>query len=561
MRYGVDVQPVATTSDLLQQAEGRTERPRQVLVAAAEAAATGADDWLAVAEAWWAARDATAAERCVGMALQQHDAGAEEHSRAATLRAQLAGRDAAVATLAALAERWLGGGELDADWVSLAEAFREWGDEHQVRRCLQLGLERTVEPVALTRVAHAHLDLLGDHDGARRSLDRANAVLAAATGNSWEDRAGFWSVGMDWQRLLGETDRCAALLDEALARAPDVRACTLVAMCWRELGLPERAAEAVPKCLTKARSLLASTEDWLHLAETLPWLTAPEVEVREALQQARALAVTPGEWRRVAVAQQRGLREHDEEAWVRGRGAAPAELFPARPSPLGWSADAGALFDWLRERLTEPALATIAADQNRVTRDGNLDELLGIWRTGCVALPLGYELRSALSSRWSREGLHVDHVERAFASTVLLLDELQNPHGDGDTFGALVESCSVLGREALQHLVGSLVVWLERALERDAEQAMFAALALLVTAARIDAGDARLEALAQRLEEVTAKVDHEAAGGAHGFVFGRIFDRRALRVWQRLVRATWSTAHEAALRPRLAAVVHRLLAN
>jgi hypothetical protein len=555
------VQPVATTSDLLQLAEGRAEQSRHELLAAAEAAATGADDWLAVADAWAVAGDAVATERCVGMALQQHDAGVQEHGHAATLRAQLAGRDAAVATLTALADRWLGGGEADADWVSLAEAFRAWGDESQVRRCLQLGMERTVEPVALTRLAKAHLQLLGDHDGARRSLDRASAVLAATTDDSWEGRAGFWAVGMEWQELFGETERCAALLDEALVRAPDVHGCTLVAMCWLALGLPERVADAAPKCFAKARRRAATTEDWLHIADVLPRFAALEAEVREAWQQARALAATPGEWRRLAVAMQRGLRERDEEAWVKGRGFAPAELFPARPSPLGWSADAGALFDWLRERITEPALTAIAAEHDRVTRDEILDELIAIWRTGCVALPLGYELRSALSSRWPREGLRVDQVERAFATTLLLFDELHRPHGDGEVFGALVESCAVLGREAMQHLVGTLVVWLERALERDAEEAMFAALALLVTAARIDADDVRLEPLAQRLEEITAKIDLPSEDVENGFVLGRICNRRALRVWRRLVHETWSTASASSLRPRLAAVVQRLLAN
>ena len=223
--------------------------------------------------------------------------------------------------------------------------------------------------------------------------------------------------------------------------------------------------------------------------------------------------------------------------------------------------DAGALLEWLRSRLTEAMLAAIAEADHGYDRDENFAVLQDIARSGRVPVPLEWVPREVMElSRWA-EGLHVDHVQRAFCVTVLCLAEL-TPERFGHiehNLAILLESCAILGAEALVRAEGLLVALSEWPGCEPCERA-FAALGLLLATVQRDPQDPRLAPLAAHLLALDADLvrSGDYVHPEHGFVLGATHFDTAHAVWKRLVHHTFGEWRDDPERPALNEVVRRL---
>ena len=562
-----------TTEDWLKRAAAATDPgERAAALVQAEAAARVAADWQGVADAFADAGDRAAAERCLEVALQRAGDDVWDHRRAAATWLRLGDRPAATRALAALAAVFAARSEPRGyQWRLLAEGYSQLlQDTSAVRHCLELGRAAAATVDDLCAVAQGFVELLGDRATALPLVVQAEALAKVAVDaqRGTPDVQPHWAVAIAWTQLFGDAARARASLVTGTARAADVRGCLVMATAWSSHGGPSQEhRDDVRGCLAKAGGLASTFADWFEIAEAMRLHHAADGEVRDALQRALALASLPSQRRKLARALRDWFGDAAAAAGLGPPGLTPDELAAPGPSQLGWPRDPGALFDWLRARLDEPALASIAAADHEQDRREHLAVLLDIWRTGRVPVPLEWCPREVLELRRWDEGLAVDHEARAFCCTLSCLaeigDESQSQGGIEDTLAVLVESCAELGGEALARLPGLLVVLIDRGGEPGDGERAFALLALLLVAVRLDAGDARLEALAARLLQLDVELVGED-GYPHperGFVLGATFFDQRLAVWQGLVRDTFGGLQVAPSRPALATVARRLLAG
>lgn len=574
------VQPVATTKDLVQQAATAADGERPVLLARAEELADDAGDWQAVADAWATLGDVAAAERCLVKALQQSDHDIWDYRRAAATRVLLGDRAGALATLVTLEGAFLGRAKpndlaLDGlHWRLLAEGYAELQDFAGVRRCLDSGRERAVTADDLCRLARSYKDLNGDAGTARQLLERAEATAAEGVdrrripevGARYPDERAWWNVADAWHEVFGDDARACSALAAGIAQATDVSGCLRLARSWSSYEeQPRQHLAAIRRCLDKARGFAGTCMEWHEIAEAARECDGDLDAVRSALSRAEALVTTSAERRRLALARRDWLGEADNGVLSEPVGLLPEELARRGMTASGWMKDAGALLEWLRPRMTEPMLTTIAEADGGYDLDEHLWALRGIVASGRVPVPLEWEPREVVSmSHWA-EGLDVDHVQRAFCGTVLSLANLgPDPRGyDGieDHLAILLESCAILGAEALVRAEGLLVA-LSESPECELRERAFAALGLLLAAVQRDPHDPRLETLAAHLLALDAelvRIGHYVHP-EHGFVLGATcFDARC-RTWKRLVQETFAGWHDDPARPALTEVVRRLLA-
>jgi hypothetical protein len=130
----------------------------------------------------------------------------------------------------------------------------------------------------------------------------------------------------------------------------------------------------------------------------------------------------------------------------------------------------------------------------------------------------------------------------------------------------LLESCVALGSEALARLPGLLVPFIDGHIcagdDVPSEPVpAFAALALLLSAAKVDPGDVRLEAVAARLLELEAQLANADCypHAGNGFVLGTTYFDQRMDIWQDQVRETLSCLQVPQGLPALARVVRQLL--
>lgn len=554
--------PRSTTHDHLQRAADTAQPERAAVLARAEAAARTGREWLAVAEAWLDSERRGEAERCLVAAepLLDH---LWDHRGVARAWHRLGAADRAIATLAAQEARYTTAAETSGtSWRLLAEGFAELQDTAAVHRCLASGRSWAMQTDDFCSVARGYFELLGDGATARLLMEQAETMAVAALGrNGAPDTLANWSVAGAWVDVFGDEARGFAQLTAGLARASDVDGCLTMAAAWASLG-SERADHRprLHECLAKARSLASTFDDWFAIAEAIRQHDRDVEAMRSALQQAQQVA-TQAQARKAA----RALRDWCADAHAVDTlgpwGLLPDQLASRGPSPLGWPRDAGALFDWLRARVPDTQLETIADADGGNDRDEHLAVLREIHGTGRVPIPLPWEPREVLSlSQWD-EGDRVDHTARAFCCTVLCLAELgPEPLGNGvdDTLAILLESCWVLGPEALRRLPGLLVPFADVPAGGEPLPAL-ATLALLLVTARLDAGDARLEVLASHLLALEAPLQQSGyAHPEHGFVVGAShFDQR-VQLWPPLIREALATRSARASMPALADVARRL---
>lgn len=560
------VQPVATTKDLLQQAETAAGGGRLALLARAEEVAECAGDWQAVADAWAALGDAAAAERCLVKALQRSEHGIWDYRHAAATRALLGDHIGAVATLARLEAAFLGEDEADGlGWRLLAEGFAELQDFDGVRRCLDTGRERATTADDLYSVAKAYAELVGDLTTARQLLEQAGAIAGSVVDpDGVPDVSPWWTIANAWHELFQDPVRTHAALEAGTALAADVSGCLTMAHAWQGFDEPAgQYRDAIRRCLDKARGLATTFQAWHEIAGVTRECDGDLEAVRSALSRAEAMLTTSAERHKLAVARCDWLGEADNGAASEPVGFLPEELAPRGMTASGWMQDAGALLEWLRPRITEPMLLAIAEADGGYDVDEHLAALRGIVGCGRVPVPLEWEPREALElSQWV-EGLDVDHVQRAFCGAVLCLAELgPEPGGVGalvDRLAVLLESCAILGAEVLAHAEGLLVALMESD-ECETDERAFAALGLLLAAVQRDPQEPRLEPLAAHLLALDADLvrKNDYVHPEFGFVLGATCYTQRHKVWQRLVHDTFAAWHDDPSRPALTEVVRRL---
>jgi hypothetical protein len=240
---------------------------------------------------------------------------------------------------------------------------------------------------------------------------------------------------------------------------------------------------------------------------------------------------------------------------------APAAIMVGRRRLDGWDARPAALLDELRPRLAASELRRIAGGNHGLDVDRHLAALVAIQATGLIPQPLAWHPRETLElERWRNDD-HTDHVARAFACAVLLIDAGGATPRDGheQTMPVLIESCAALGDAALAGAAGLLVALVE-AFDEQWQELPFAYLGLLVAAAARDPRDPRLPSLCARLIDAAATASGYGADVPRpGWLLDQTrFDAKH-RLWRRLVARYLAApaGHDASL-THLAAIAIRI---
>lgn len=559
------MRPPPISADHLRRAVAAPPFERPTLLAAAEAVSCRVSDWLAIAEAWLELDRPDDAARCLVAAEPLLGPGWDMR-RAANAWLRIGDADRAGGVVEAVEAR-AAAESCGLTWRLLAAAFDALQDPDGVARCLATGRARARDADDLCEMAEGHVELLGDTTTARVLLEQAETAARAAVDTLGRpDMHPVTAVASGWLRLLRDEARARALLEDGLSRSADVRSCLTIAdarAAWRDGR--HRRTPATDACLAAARRLAATFQDWHEIAAQMHELGHDPEEIRVALLHAQEFA-TQDERLSLARRMRDWVQDPEAAAALGPMGLRPAQLAAPGPSPLGWQCDAGALFDWLRERVTDAALEVVASGDYRTDEQQHLAALREIRDTGLVPLPLAWHPLEVVSLyQWS-EGEDVDHAARAFGCTVICLPELV-PAGQGrggleDTFAVLLESCCVLGEDAESRAMGLLVAFADGPQHVEPVVVAFATLGLLLVAARRDPADPRLDTVAARLLALEAELTRDGyRRERRGFVLdATCFDQR-VDVWRRLVREVLLPLDVAVDMPSLAEVVHRFAAK
>lgn len=169
----------------------------------------------------------------------------------------------------------------------------------------------------------------------------------------------------------------------------------------------------------------------------------------------------------------------------------------------GWTAEPTRLFDWLRPQITDEVAGKIAS-HGVFLEDAEQRVLFDIRDTGLLPLPLKITIAKGVFTGEQ----DVSAVGRAFACTI---DRLSG--GLRRQISDLVDSCRVLGEEALDGVIGLLVAQHESVYDFNGEHACLR-LGLLLAGAARDPKDPRLVALAERVIADHAKKPFDLTDGA-----------------------------------------------
>ncbi len=538
-----------TFLDWLQEARRRAKKRPDGAVQClreAEALAERAGDWADLATGWGdlgpAGQDD--ARRCADRAIA--DAGDElsvYRSVATTYRRELGDPAAARRILdrcdAVLDAR--GAGTSLDDWCRLAGAYLMVLDDRETARTR---LERAAAAASSPTAG----DLCTLADGYKEIGDRAAALLlvgrAAALVEAGADEGDAWTVA-NAQSALGDADAAGRTLEGGLARAPTVAGCLRIAQAAASHVRSDRSQQPgepggrplLRACLTQAESLAADASAWIDVAGAWHAHRFEATIVRRALERAHAGDPDAAALTRIAHGYRHWLGDADHADRVAPRGVAPAALVNHHQRLDGWDPDPAGLLDWLRPMLTPKAMRDMASSDWGSEMEKHVAVLEDIRTTGLIPQPLAWHPREVLElTRWNdRE--KTDHVARAFACTVLLIDAVGPTDRDGheQTMAVLIQSCLELGAEAMTCAMGLLVTVAE-GFEAYCPESLFAQLGLLMAAAARDPRDPRLPALAERLI-AAERAQHEEfgyRGSEWGWLLGRTnFDQRH-KLWRRL---------------------------
>lgn len=431
------------------------------------------------------------------------------------------------------------------EWVLLGRGYVETLDDRDgLRACLETGLgwarsARNADD--LCAIASAWGEWLDLGEG-QKLLQEAGALAAGGASTAW-------ALANAW-RKLGDDAAAKRVLDAALHAAENAAAALHIFRAWRSI----QDTQAAQAALQRARTLASDVEAWLQVAEAIYDHELSNAELHHAIQQAERLACDEPQRGRVARAYWLWLGDAAGSARVGPRGLAPADMRRAARTLEGWESSASDLFDWLRERATEPLLQRIAAADYGMDAGKHYAALQDICNTGLIPRPMGWEPHEVLAlTRWSQPP-NLDHMARALSCALLCISpsDLDELIVNGPI---LAESCQALGGDA-QARAERLFAWLAisdaPAPQRNPsyqDPEPFTALFLLLLSRAAEApDDARLDTLAQALLDPPY----------HSLLELRIEMDESMRadLWHELCRAWLVPA--ALRRPALARVLEEL---
>ena len=429
---------------------------------------------------------------------------------------QLGERESASAAVARVEARLVAtAAELRArtyEWMLLAEAYREvLGDEAAVSRCFARATAQAEQANELPDLASGYIKLRGDVAGARALLERAEQ-LARAEGRHRD----LWMIAVRWRESLHDQERARAALVMATTETRDVSTLTSLAIAWRSLFADE---EAIRGALARGEAMATQAGEWLALAEayrdggsTERCETWEPAAVRRCLEAALSSSPSPTAEQRaqIAAAWRRWLEDPERADAITPVASTPeAELSPMRHLE-GWEArDPRVLFDRVRAQLRPEMIEVIANADYGHAWVKHSQALVEIQASGNFEVPLDWYPLEVLSlTRWSR-GAKTDHVQRAFACAVLVLEGV---HPRSKQIGELNDALAPLIESAwslqLSGELEQLLVWLTEVIEPE-EGFIWPLFGLVLTRARQAPEDPRLGALVALLEEAEAAARHE----------------------------------------------------
>jgi len=498
-----------TVTDLLAAARDESDQQRQeTLLHEAEGAAAAdatfhAQSFLDIAGLHHRACNTTAARRCIEFALDHaDDCSLWVYRNAATLWLSMAEPQRAREALFACENAFMASDDSAGYmWQLLAEGWiADFTDRESASRCLDQANAEATDVDDHCSISAGLRELLGDEKAADAALRRAEELAEHS-----ERSHDWWTIANTYSKR-DDTDGVRASLERGASIAASVKGLLTIVAAWH-CHFPS--SDEVTKCLRVADTRAQTVDDWLEIAEASSDYEGDKKALGRRLQQALQLSSDASERLRIA----RGYRLWLDDAET-ARTIAPAGLVPDEVAGTcirleGWHADAAALLNWLRPQITPEILESIAQADYSTGAGKHRAVLTEIIDSGLVPHPLEWHPQEVLQlTRW-QSGAHVDHLERAFACTLLCIEGSApfSECSEADII-ILLESCIELGRNALRSVIGLFVAMVEGTADAgddddddDDDPWMWSAavFGLLLAAATQDPTDIRLGPLAARL--------------------------------------------------------------
>lgn len=488
-----------TASELALRARMRRD---PALLDRAEAVARDAVEWCAIADSQPRERAAHALSRALALA----GADVRVYRNVARIqRTRFGDVAAAQHALAAGAAALLAADTQTAEWCALADGWRAAGDPDAALHYLEhaRASARTVEDFCA----------IGD-------LDRAEVAARTV-----RDRVEIARACDDAQDL----DRLQANLAAGVTAIATVDDAITIARTLQRFGEP------IGDAFAAGAARAESARDWIGLARVAP----SDREAGRCFERADELADETN--RNLVDCIARGLRFRGGARDEATATAVPADLVPWSARTLGWPHDPQALFDLVRNAVPRTTIDDIARNDYGMDYADHLAVLDEIVTTGAVRHPLPWcPLEVLQLERWN-EGDEIDHLARAFACTLLCIDDagpLRWQDGNESTIATLLHSAIALGTEAVDAAIG-LFAAMANAYRDDKYDLMrsFAELALVLAAVWRDATDPRIAPLVIRLVHDEARLREDATRWSEGWLLGLTnFDQRHA-LWRALAAA------------------------
>ena len=390
-------------------------------------------------------------------------------------------RDAARAVIAALQPLTC------IEWRLVAAAWCELHDFDAASACLERAATNARVTSDLCVVAMGYRDA-GFEDEARLLVEGAARVAHHAMD--------AWIVANCYRDTFHDPTRARDVLDGGLRDAVGVGEIItfLRAFAAHGVGVPELAGYL-------ARAMPSTVGDWLELSVAHHTLLHDVPTAARCVHEAARLATSPQDERAIAVARGRIQLEllDDERPKL-----PPSKLLVAGARSFAWDRDANRLLGWLRARIPRTSINTLARPDQFFAND-DLVTLLELQKTGCIPHPLPAYLDSVRECA-QREGANVDHQLRAFACTIVCVDDAASRESSAvaPVMAKLLESCLALGPDAVAGAAALFAALADayeatRCTSNDDSLVVFAELGLALAGSWLDPTDPRLAPLVTRL--------------------------------------------------------------
>ncbi|HEU0033601.1 MAG TPA: hypothetical protein VFQ53_23385 [Kofleriaceae bacterium] len=423
------------------------------------------------------------------------------------------------------------------EWRLAAAAWHELDDRARAIRCLERAAANARTAADLCIVALGYRDI-GYADEGSLLVDGAASIASLAIDQ--------WIVANTFTNF-GARERAVSLLVRSVEEAFTVGELVTLAHALATYGV---ARAQLVECLASAERRASTVRDWLQVAVAHHRLLLDVDALDHYVVRASNLALNPQDERDIAMTRSRARLQLFEEERAHLR---PDQLLPRGARTFGFERDPARLLGWLRARVPRTTIDVLAGT-DFLANDATI-ALLGILKSGELPHPLPAYLDAVREQRW-QIGPDVDHVSRAFVTTLLCIDDAASiaPDGIEPTLAVLLDSCLELGPDAVS---GAAALFAALADAYDVTQAttnrahvvLFAELGLVLATAWLDPTDPRLDAVIDRLFEEEPR--HPRVGPA--FLLGLSPHGQRDALWRSLAERVLVHPRHATLRARLIA--------